>query len=85
MDHIEAGQVVDRSAAGHHGELVGNPELVPGYLGRGLSLDGMDDYVHVGNFSEYQIAKAYLDARVQTIYAGTSEIMLEIVGRGLKP
>ena len=27
--------------------------------------------------------KAYLDARVQTIYAGTTEIMKEIIGRGL--
>lgn len=38
-----------------------------------------------GYSTEYQIAKAYLDARVQTIYAGTSEIMLEIVSRSLRP
>ncbi len=31
--------------------------------------------------SEYPIAKAYLDTRIQTIYGGTTEIMKEIVGR----
>ena len=36
-----------------------------------------------GYMKEYPIAKAYLDARVQTIYGGTSEIMKEIIGRGL--
>jgi acyl-CoA dehydrogenase len=32
---------------------------------------------------EYPIAKAYIDARVQTIYAGTTEIMKEIISRNL--
>lgn len=32
-----------------------------------------------GFMKEYPIARAYLDARVQTIYAGTSEIMREII------
>jgi long-chain-acyl-CoA dehydrogenase len=36
-----------------------------------------------GYMLEYPVAKAYLDARVQTIYAGTSEIMKEIIGRSL--
>jgi alkylation response protein AidB-like acyl-CoA dehydrogenase len=36
-----------------------------------------------GYMLEYPIAKAYLDARVQTIYGGTTEIMKEIIGRGL--
>ncbi len=37
-----------------------------------------------GYMLEYPIARAYLDARVQTIYAGTSEIMREIIaGSGL--
>ena len=34
-----------------------------------------------GYMLEYPIAKAYLDARVQTIYGGTTEIMKEIIGR----
>jgi alkylation response protein AidB-like acyl-CoA dehydrogenase len=36
-----------------------------------------------GYMLEYPIARAYLDARVQTIYGGTTEIMKEIIGRGL--
>jgi acyl-CoA dehydrogenase len=32
---------------------------------------------------EYPIARAYIDARIQTIYAGTTEIMKEIIGRSL--
>ncbi|MEV4125164.1 acyl-CoA dehydrogenase family protein [Nocardia sp. NPDC049707] len=37
-----------------------------------------------GYMKEYPIAKAYMDARVQTIYGGTTEIMKEIIGRSLK-
>ncbi len=36
-----------------------------------------------GYMSEYPIAKAFLDSRVQTIYGGTTEVMKEIIGRGL--
>ena len=36
-----------------------------------------------GFMLEYPIAKAYLDARVQTIYAGTSEIMREIIAKAM--
>lgn len=34
-----------------------------------------------GYMMEYPIAQAYLDARVQTIFAGTTEIMKEIIGK----
>ncbi|GAB2723888.1 acyl-CoA dehydrogenase family protein [Nocardia thraciensis] len=37
-----------------------------------------------GYMREYPIAKAYTDARVQSIYGGTTEIMKEIIGRSLK-
>jgi len=36
-----------------------------------------------GYMTEYQVARDFLDARVQPIYGGTNEIMKEIVGRGL--
>ena len=36
-----------------------------------------------GYMMEYPIARAFVDARVQTIYGGTTEIMKEIIGRGL--
>jgi len=36
-----------------------------------------------GYMLEYPIARAYLDARAGRIYGGTTEIMKEIIGRGL--
>ena len=36
-----------------------------------------------GYTREYPISRFYLDARVQTIYAGTSEIMKEVIARSL--
>jgi alkylation response protein AidB-like acyl-CoA dehydrogenase len=36
-----------------------------------------------GYMAEYPISKAYLDTRIQTIYGGTTEIMKEIIGRGM--
>jgi len=36
-----------------------------------------------GYMTEYPISKAYTDSRIQTIYGGTTEIMKEIIGRGL--
>ncbi|NLG46303.1 acyl-CoA dehydrogenase family protein [Gordonia sp. (in: high G+C Gram-positive bacteria)] len=36
-----------------------------------------------GYMMEYPIARMYTDARVQTIYGGTSEIMKELIGRSL--
>jgi alkylation response protein AidB-like acyl-CoA dehydrogenase len=36
-----------------------------------------------GYMLEYPVAKAWLNSRVQTIYGGTTEIMKEIIGRGM--
>ena len=36
-----------------------------------------------GYINEYEIARLWRDSRVQRIYGGTNEIMLDIVGRGL--
>lgn len=36
-----------------------------------------------GYMMEYPIARAYVDSRGQTIYAGTTEIMKEIIGRAM--
>jgi alkylation response protein AidB-like acyl-CoA dehydrogenase len=38
-------------------------------------------YGGYGFMTEFPIAKAYLDTRIQTIYGGTTEIMKEIIGR----
>ena len=36
-----------------------------------------------GYMREYAVARAFADGRVQTIFGGTTEIMKEIIGRGL--
>jgi acyl-CoA dehydrogenase len=36
-----------------------------------------------GYTTEYPISRFYVDARIQTIYAGTSEIMKEVIARGI--
>jgi alkylation response protein AidB-like acyl-CoA dehydrogenase len=36
-----------------------------------------------GYMNEYPIARAYADARITRIYGGTTEIMKEVIGRGL--
>ena len=36
-----------------------------------------------GYMQEYPVAKAYCDARIERIYAGTSEIMKEIIARAI--
>jgi alkylation response protein AidB-like acyl-CoA dehydrogenase len=36
-----------------------------------------------GYMLEYQIARDYADARISRIYGGTSEIMKEVIGRGM--
>jgi len=36
-----------------------------------------------GYMLEYPIARAYRDARAQTIYGGANEIMKEVIGRAL--
>lgn len=54
-------------------------EMLQRAVDRGVQFHG-----GYGYSTEYPIAKLFLDARVETIYAGTSEIMLEIIGRSLK-
>jgi alkylation response protein AidB-like acyl-CoA dehydrogenase len=44
----------------------------------GLQLHGGYGYT-----TEYPISKAWVDARITKIYAGTNEIMKELIGRGM--
>jgi alkylation response protein AidB-like acyl-CoA dehydrogenase len=53
-------------------------ELQKRVVDRGVQLHGGYGYM-----LEYPIARAYADARIQTIYGGTTEIMKEIIGRSL--
>ncbi|MFC6064032.1 acyl-CoA dehydrogenase family protein [Streptomyces ochraceiscleroticus] len=53
-------------------------ELQQRVINRCLQLHGGYGYMR-----EYPVARAFVDARVQTIYGGTTEIMKEIIGRDL--
>lgn len=55
-----------------------NTELLKRVVDRCVQLHGGYGYM-----TEYPIAKAYQDARIQTIFGGTTEIMKEIIGRNL--
>jgi len=48
---------------------------------------GLDDMLQLhggyGYMMEYPIARAFVDARVSRIYGGTSEVMRELIARGL--
>jgi alkylation response protein AidB-like acyl-CoA dehydrogenase len=53
-------------------------ELQKSVIDRCLQLHGGYGYM-----TEYPVARAILDTRVQTIYGGTTEIMKEIIGRDI--
>ncbi|GAA3199326.1 acyl-CoA dehydrogenase family protein [Actinocorallia longicatena] len=55
-----------------------NTEMLKSVVDRCVQL-----YGGYGYMTEYPIAKAYQDARIQTIFGGTTEIMKEIIGRSL--
>jgi alkylation response protein AidB-like acyl-CoA dehydrogenase len=53
-------------------------ELQQDVINRCLQLHGGYGYMR-----EYPVARAFLDARIQTIYGGTTQIMKEIIGRSV--
>jgi acyl-CoA dehydrogenase len=55
-----------------------NTEMLKTVVDRCVQLHGGYGYM-----MEYPIGKAYQDVRIQTIFGGTTEIMKEIIGRGL--
>jgi acyl-CoA dehydrogenase len=55
-----------------------NTELCNRVTDRCVQLHGGYGYMR-----EYPVARAWADSRVQTIFGGTTEIMKEIIGRGL--
>jgi alkylation response protein AidB-like acyl-CoA dehydrogenase len=73
-EHIEDGLSVERAAMAKWWVT----ELQKRIVDQCVQLHGGYGYM-----LEYDVAKMYLDSRVQTIYAGTTEIMKEIVGRSL--
>ena len=63
---------------GGKGGLQRGELLREGRLDEGVQLHGGYGYM-----TEYPIARAYVDARITKIFAGTNEIMKEIIGRGM--
>ena len=51
-------------------------------LGKGLD-ELLQLYGGYGYMMEYPITRAYVDSRVNRIYGGTSEVMKELISRGL--
>ena len=86
---LEIAQVfLDRQIEVHNkGELAGEDAAMSKWWVTELQQRVMDRCLQFhggyGYMSEYPISRAWADARVQTIYGGTTQIMKEIVGRSL--
>jgi len=69
----------------NHGELTADRAAMAKWWTSELQQRVMSTCVQLhggyGYMKEYPIARAFVDSRVQTIYAGTTEIMKEIIGR----
>lgn len=69
------------------GELSGEDAAQCKLLASEVEARVMDECVQLhggaGYMDEYRISRMYSDARISRIFAGTSEIMKEIIGRGL--
>jgi acyl-CoA dehydrogenase len=74
MEHVERKLTAETSA----GAKLYTSEVEGWVVDECLQLHGGAGYM-----DEYEICRLYADARISRIYAGTSEIMKEIIGRGL--
>ena len=48
FEDVDSGVATDSSGGDHNGILLGNPQRVDGYTGRGVQFDGVDDYIDTG-------------------------------------
>ena len=86
---LQVGQVfIDRCITElNAGRLTANEAAMAKWWCTELQLRVVDRCVQLhggyGYMTEYPIARIYADSRAQTIYGGTTEIMKEIIGRGL--
>jgi len=79
---------VDDCLAKHiRGELSPEKAAMAKLLGAEMQNKLLDDFLQLhggyGFMREYRVSRAWLDARVMRIYGGSSEIMREIISRGL--
>jgi alkylation response protein AidB-like acyl-CoA dehydrogenase len=87
--HIDAVQVfVDQCVLLHNArqlttEVASEVKLLSSELESRVIDECLQLHGGAGYMEEYRIARMYRDARVTRIFAGTSEIMKEIIGRGL--
>ncbi|MEC9431692.1 MAG: acyl-CoA dehydrogenase family protein [Pseudomonadota bacterium] len=65
------------------GELAASIKLVSSELVCEVADQGVQLHGGAGFMEEYEISRIFRDTRVARIYAGSSEIMKEIIGRGL--
>ncbi|MFW0783400.1 acyl-CoA dehydrogenase family protein [Gordonia sp. CPCC 206044] len=87
FDSVE--MLFDRLVLRHNnGEVSGHDAAKAKLLTTELQQDivqlGVQLHGGYGFMREYPIARAYLDAPIQTIFGGTNEIMREIIGRTLE-
>ena len=75
LEALDAGELTPAEAAS---AKLFCTEIASEVIDRCLQLHGGYGYIN-----EYEIARLWRDARVQRLYGGTTEIMKEIVGRGL--
>jgi acyl-CoA dehydrogenase len=74
IDHMEGREIVKKASMAKYWIA----EMLNRMVGKCVQFHGGYGYME-----EYPIARIFRDARVQTIYAGTSEIMLLIISRSL--
>jgi len=74
VDHLDGAKVVKKASMAKYWIA----EMLNRVVGKCVQFHGGYGYME-----EYPIARIFRDARVQTIYAGTSEIMLLIISRCL--
>ncbi|MEE3098218.1 MAG: acyl-CoA dehydrogenase family protein, partial [Pseudomonadota bacterium] len=65
------------------GELAASIKLVSSELVCEVADQGVQLHGGAGFMEEYEISRIFRDTRVARIYAGSSESMKEIIGRGL--
>jgi acyl-CoA dehydrogenase len=79
VDHC----VMEHNAGHLTAEIAAEAKLLTSELENRVMDECVQLHGGAGYMDEYRISRMYADARISRIYAGTSEIMKEIIGRSL--